>query len=185
MSGDPYALYDLVTGLATAGGLLYLAHRTRQFVAPSPPLVCALAGLLTFVVGGPVVGLLVPTYAHVVCGVAALLVAVGLYVPLGTELRSQRWPDLLDEGGRQLRPENDWMAPMDDDILELFYPTPLVLTPAVVAYNIGYSREQVNRRLSDLTDHGFVERVERGKYRITDAGARYIESPRARAETTG
>jgi Mn-dependent DtxR family transcriptional regulator len=51
----------------------------------------------------------------------------------------------------------------------------LVLTPAIIAYNIDYSRGEVNRRLAELETHGLAEKVERGKYRLTDQGEQYIE----------
>jgi predicted transcriptional regulator len=66
------------------------------------------------------------------------------------------------------------MTPMDDDILELFHSSHLVLTPSIIAYNTGYSREEVNRRLRELTENGLMKRVERGKYRITTIGENYL-----------
>jgi predicted transcriptional regulator len=32
----------------------------------------------------------------------------------------------------------------------------------------------VNRRLSELVDHGFVKRVKRGYYEITETGEQYL-----------
>ncbi|WP_276255560.1 MarR family transcriptional regulator [Halomontanus rarus] len=69
------------------------------------------------------------------------------------------------------------MLPIDDAVLEIFHSKELVLTPAIIAYNIDYSREEVNRRLTELADRGMVEKAERGKYRIADLGTRYIEDP--------
>ncbi len=66
------------------------------------------------------------------------------------------------------------MTPMDDAILELFHSSELVLTPAVVALNIDCSCEEVNRHLSRLEAHGLVEKVKRGKYRLTQRGEQYL-----------
>ncbi|PSP73692.1 MarR family transcriptional regulator [Halobacteriales archaeon QS_3_64_16] len=66
------------------------------------------------------------------------------------------------------------MTALDDEILEVFRSSELVLTPAVVAYNIGYSREAVNRRLGELEEREFVERIERGRYRLTVRGEAYL-----------
>ena len=60
----------------------------------------------------------------------------------------------------------DWTTEMDVEILKVLSPM-LVLTPAVIADNIGRSREAVSRRLNSLEAGGLVEKVERGKYRIT------------------
>lgn len=63
--------------------------------------------------------------------------------------------------------------PIDERILEaLAYG--LVLSPAVIAFNIDKSRSEVNRRLSELVDIGLVRRVKRGYYEITDAGEQYL-----------
>lgn len=74
-----------------------------------------------------------------------------------------------------MREPADWMQPMDDRILEALQSCGLVLSPSIVAYNIDRSREAVTRRLSELSDYGLVERVERGKYRITEAGEGYLD----------
>lgn len=64
--------------------------------------------------------------------------------------------------------------PIDDRILEVLKHSDLILSPAVIAINIDKSRDEVNRRLSKLTEHGFVERVKRGYYKITDRGRAYL-----------
>lgn len=63
---------------------------------------------------------------------------------------------------------------MDERILEALRSCGLVLSPAIIAYNIDKSREAVTRRLSDLTEYGLTERVERGKYKITEEGKEYL-----------
>jgi predicted transcriptional regulator len=45
-----------------------------------------------------------------------------------------------------------------------------VLTPSILAFNLGLSRQHVSRSLRELVDKGLVERVEKGKYRITESG---------------
>lgn len=56
---------------------------------------------------------------------------------------------------------------MDREILEVLC-SELVLTPAIIAENIGRSREAVSRRLNTLEAGELVRKVDRGKYRITD-----------------
>jgi DNA-binding IclR family transcriptional regulator len=51
-----------------------------------------------------------------------------------------------------------------------------VQTPSVLAFNLGISRQQATRSLSTLIEHGYVEKVERGKYRITEAGREEVTS---------
>lgn len=73
-----------------------------------------------------------------------------------------------------MRRPGDWMQlPTDERILEALSKD-LILSPAVIAKNIGRTREQVNRRLGVLVDVGFVTRVERGYYEITDRGEQYL-----------
>jgi len=68
-----------------------------------------------------------------------------------------------------------WMQmPIDDRILEALATSGLVLSPSVIAFNIDKARSEVNRRLSVLVDHGLVERVKRGYYRITETGEQYL-----------
>jgi DNA-binding IclR family transcriptional regulator len=64
--------------------------------------------------------------------------------------------------------------PIDDRILEILSESGLVLSPAVIAYNIDKSRDEVNRRLSVLTEEGFVVREKRGYYRIAMDGEKYL-----------
>lgn len=66
------------------------------------------------------------------------------------------------------------MSPIDDRILELLSSTGIVLSPSVISYNIDKSRDEVNRRLSVLTDGELVDREKRGYYRITDQGEAYL-----------
>lgn len=63
--------------------------------------------------------------------------------------------------------------PTDDRILEVLE-SGFRFTLAVIAENIDKSRTHVNRRLSELTDHGLVERPKRGYYEITEQGKEYL-----------
>lgn len=49
-----------------------------------------------------------------------------------------------------------------------------LLTPDVISANTEIDRDYANRRLSKMVDEGYVERVERGKYRLTEEGRDYI-----------
>lgn len=51
-----------------------------------------------------------------------------------------------------------------------------ILSPAVLAKNLDYSRAHVSRELADLVARERVERVADGYYRITDAGREHIDS---------
>lgn len=73
-----------------------------------------------------------------------------------------------------MRPRVDWMNQTDDRILELLDECGLILTPAVLAKNLEYSRNWVSRRVRDLEAAGLVEQVDSGYYRITDFGRSYL-----------
>lgn len=137
---------------------------------------CAtIAGLLVYAIGGPLSEVFFPETLHWIHGFAALFAVVGLYSPVHDDLRHEPWTELLFADARTVRRPGEWMVPMDDDILEVLYSSGLVLTPAVIAYNTGHSREQVNRRLRQLESNGLVKRVERGKYCLSPEGERYVE----------
>ena len=168
-------LYDLAVGVLSALGLVYLAYSQRFIVGYRRFFYLLIAGFLVFSVGGPLTDLFAPSLTHAVHGVAASLVILGLYDPVHNDLRKDEWARLLLQEPSELRHPGEWMVPMDDEILELFHSAHLVLTPAIIAYNIDRSREEVNRRLSELETHQLVERVERGKYRISQLGERYLQ----------
>lgn len=170
---DLFQVYNVFVGVLSATGFVYLASRNRstRYQQFAPVLVF---GLVVFVVGGPIVDLVAPSWSHVVHSVAALFVIFGLYNPVANDLRRVEWGRLILRDATQLREPADWMVPMDDEILELFHSSHLVLTPAIIAYNTGYSREEVNRRLRELSEAGLVDRVERGKYSISPVGEAYL-----------
>ena len=78
-------------------------------------------------------------------------------------------------GDGLVRQPAPWMQlPIDERILEALDSSGMILSPAVIAMNIEKSRDEVNRRLSILVEHGFVTRVQRGYYEITERGERYL-----------
>lgn len=66
------------------------------------------------------------------------------------------------------------MNQTDDYILELLDDSDLILSVTIIAVNLDYSRPWISRRLSKLHDHGLVERVNDGYYRITELGRAYL-----------
>lgn len=174
---DPllFTSYNLLIGIITGSGVLYVLFIKPTVVAYHRFLLVTIAGLLLFLIGGPITELVVPALVHWVHGVAAFLVILGLYDPIENDIRHEAWTAILLEDPCQIRQSEDWMLPIDDAILGLFRSADLVLTPAVIAYNIEYSRDEVNRRLVELEERGFVTRVERGKYRISALGRQYLD----------
>lgn len=167
--------YNLVIGIITAVGILYFLIVKPTIVEYHQFLFITIAGLLLFLIGGPVIELLVPELLHWLHGIASLLVILGLYNPVKNKIRHDAWADVLLREPSQVRKPADWMLPIDDAILGLFHSTDLVLTPSIIAYNIDYSRDEVNRRLIELEKRRFVFKVERGKYRITTLGRQYFD----------
>jgi hypothetical protein len=171
---DVLVLYNIVTGIAAGAGLLYLlseqdfVHQHQRFV------IVMLAGLLLYVAVSPVVNAVAPHLTHLIHILAGLLIIWGLYSPLHNDLRTNQWDTLLFRDPRSVRPSDEWMTPMDDEILQVFHSTQLVLSPSIISQNIHRSRDEVNRRLRTLENHGFVSRVERGRYKLTQRGERYL-----------
>lgn len=166
--------YVLVAGAIAAAlsDMRGLEWRTTAF-QPRSVFSVAIAGLLVYAVGGPLSEVLYPAMLHWVHGVAALCAVAGLYGPVHgrqVDVRGDRRAADVDDTDHPT-----WMVPMDDDILEVLAASELVLTPAVVAYNLDRSREEVSRRLRRLDSEGFVERLERGKYRLAGRGRRHLD----------
>lgn len=65
--------------------------------------------------------------------------------------------------------EPDWLTDMDFEILEVMRHE-LILSPTIIAENIGRSREGVSKRLSTMQAGGLIEKIDRGKYKITPDG---------------
>lgn len=66
------------------------------------------------------------------------------------------------------------MTQADERILEVLDSTDLILTAAVLSYNLSYERQYLSERLGILADQKLVERVSHGQYRITDRGRAYL-----------
>lgn len=171
---DVIDLYNLSIGVIAAVGVVYLVYLQRISAVFDRFLYYLLAGFFVFGFGGPIACFIIPEWAHVVHGMAALFGVFALYSPVHNDLRRDDWARLIFREPRMARHPEEWMTPMDDDILELFPSKELVMTPAIVADNLDYSRGEVNRHLSRLAEHGLLERVDRGKYRLTDRGDTYL-----------
>lgn len=176
---DPlwFTSYNLAIGIITGVGVLYFLFVKPTVVEYHRFLVVTITGLLVFLIGSPIAELLFPAIVHWVHGIAALLVILGLYDPVENDVRREAWADALLQEPAQVRQPEEWMLPVDDAILGLFHSANLVLTPSIIAYNIDYSRDEVNRRLIELEKQGFVSKVDRGKYRITALGQQYLDGP--------
>lgn len=76
-----------------------------------------------------------------------------------------------------MRNRPDWMTNTDVLILVALGSSDLiqVLSPTILAVNLGMSREHASRRLSELTDRGFVGRVEEGKYELSGKGRAFLD----------
>ncbi|PWG74971.1 hypothetical protein DF186_15135, partial [Enterococcus hirae] len=92
-------------------------------------------------------GLLAPTWVHAVHGTAALFIVLGLYDLIHNNLRTTEWAKFILSDPAMIRTPDEWMTPMDEEILELFHSNDLILTPTIIAYNTAHSRESVSRRL--------------------------------------
>ncbi|AEH36193.1 hypothetical protein [Halopiger xanaduensis] len=170
----PFAGYNLAIGIVVALELLYFLSLEASVAAYRRFVLVTVAGVTLAVIAGPIAELVAPALVHWVHAIAALLVVFGLYDPVTNDTRTTEWARvLLSEPSRVRRPA-EWMTPMDDEILAAFHDTGLALTPSVVAFNTGFSRKEVNRRLIELEAHGFVDKVERGKYRLARRGERYL-----------
>lgn len=73
-----------------------------------------------------------------------------------------------------MRQPADWMTPMDDRVLAVLN-AGLILSPTIIVYNIDKSLEAVARRPSELSKAGLVNRIERGRYEISDQGRAYLD----------
>lgn len=72
------------------------------------------------------------------------------------------------------RPE--WMSNTDVLLLVALNSSALVpvQSPAILAYNLGMSREHASRRLAKLSDQGYVTKIEDGKYGLNDRGEAFL-----------
>jgi len=72
------------------------------------------------------------------------------------------------------RPE--WMSNTDVLLLVALDSSDLlpVQSPSILSYNLGMSREHASRRLAELSDHGYVEKIEDGKYSVSERGEMFL-----------
>lgn len=91
----------------------------------------------------------------------------------GGKTESDDFPDLLDlsEGGNPVIAGDapDWFTGADAQILFILN-SGLTLTPSIIAENSDITRQTVSKRLNTLQAGGYVEKVDRGKYKITPGG---------------
>lgn len=81
----------------------------------------------------------------------------------------------MESMAEDMKEWHEWMKPIDDKILETLRDEPYRSTPAAVAAAIGSSApDYVGERLRELADKGFVVRVVRGTYRISDDGKKWL-----------
>nr|WP_254280668.1 winged helix-turn-helix domain-containing protein [Halomicroarcula marina] len=73
-----------------------------------------------------------------------------------------------------MRPRVSWMNQTDDRILALLDESGLMLSPAVIAVNLDYTRNWVSKRLALLLDAGLVQKSQSSYYEITDLGEQYL-----------
>ncbi|WP_276299381.1 winged helix-turn-helix transcriptional regulator [Halorussus lipolyticus] len=66
------------------------------------------------------------------------------------------------------------MNQTDNRILELLDESDLILSPAVIAVNLNYTRNWVSRRVSKLVRAGLIEETNGSYYRISEKGRRYL-----------
>ena len=66
------------------------------------------------------------------------------------------------------------MNQTDDRILDLLADSDLILSPAVIAINLDYTRNWVSRRVSKLEGAGLIESINGSYYRITETGREYL-----------
>ena len=66
------------------------------------------------------------------------------------------------------------MTQTDDRILELLNESDLILSTAVIALNLDYSRSWVSDRMTTLHEAGLVDSENTGYYRISDLGREYL-----------
>lgn len=49
-----------------------------------------------------------------------------------------------------------------------------VLGPTVIGDNLGFTRQHVSNRISELVDHDLLHQVDDGKYEITERGSEFV-----------
>jgi hypothetical protein len=89
------------------------------------------------------------------------------------ESEQDELPNILDlSGGGQpviAGDTPDWFTGADAHVLFILN-SGLTLTPSIIAENSDVTRQTVSKRLNTLQAGGYVEKVARGKYKITPDG---------------
>lgn len=89
------------------------------------------------------------------------------------ESEPNEFPDILDlsGGGHPVIAGDtpDWFTDADAHILFILN-SGLILTPSIIAENSDVTRQTVSKRLNTLQAGGYVEKIDRGKYKITPDG---------------
>lgn len=73
-----------------------------------------------------------------------------------------------------MRPRVSWMNQTDDRILALLEESGLLLSPAVIAVNLDYTRNWISKRLRKLLEAGLVKKSQSSYYEITELGEEYL-----------
>lgn len=85
----------------------------------------------------------------------------------------------MDDSGdvpNEMHRDVSWLTPADVTILQFLNVSrdlnsnPSIQTPTTIAANTGHEQSYVGERCRHLLDHELVERVERGKYRLSERG---------------
>jgi predicted transcriptional regulator len=66
------------------------------------------------------------------------------------------------------------MNQTDDRILALLEESGLLLSPAVIAVNLDYTRNWISKRLRKLLEAGLVKKSQSSYYEITELGEEYL-----------
>jgi len=170
--------YNFLMAAVSATGLTYLLANfvgNRQY---RWPVVCTMVGVLLLVTTYTLAVVVAPVTDLTLDAIALLAIVLGLAGIVDAGRNGADWANVVATDPIKVRPTEEWMTPLDDHILSLFHSTHLVLTPSIIAYNLDYSRSEVSRRLSELVDAGYVDRVAKGKYRMTESGEQYLSTGR-------
>lgn len=67
-----------------------------------------------------------------------------------------------------------WFAKVDYPILNFFRNHDIEVSPAVVAWNIGYDNDYVGKRLRALSRADLLVRIDEGRYELSEEGRRFL-----------
>jgi len=66
-----------------------------------------------------------------------------------------------------------WFSPVDYEIFLFFEDHDILVSPKIIAVNIGYDRQYAYKRLRVLSEAGLLE-AEDGIYELTDLGREFL-----------